>query len=556
MLGVSATKMGKYTMSAIMLLLLQYLWLAPKVAEAKLNLLENPSFEQDTGWQFWERIALWDVRPTEDSVQMSVDKPHKGFKSLVFKPSASTGSPSRNLKALLASQYINLQNMEEVTGSTSVKVSFQVSGTSQDLKNFKALLDICYADGRHMLADINIEDYSVESPDEQGFTEACAFIPSYGKIRALMLHLVVLEETMSNIFVDSVRVLLDQSVGKCALYTGSYPQTRQNVINFLSARELEAREGITLATQLTLDRLQELEAIAKRWQGPISAAVLLFNDNSLLELVKAYHKSATIQKFVTIHVIFEDNFNQKDSEMYPVNQLRNIAIANVQTSHVFYIDVDINPIFSEEDAMNSMQRLKVLDCPNCALIAPLFYCKVSDVTDYPETKEDLLRELNTATLYEHMGVSSHSAVKYMKWRTSMRSYDIPYVPNMEPYFVVPSGSPLLNDMFAGYGRDKCAYSKELNAAGFTFTVFPDLYLMNKKDSSSVSTMLGRSHKGGNLVNLRVFLNIAFHDKDLESGYHRYPPRQHEMMQCSSESCNEMYKEESQVKDEGELSSWF
>jgi len=37
---------------------------------------------------------------------------------------------------------------------------------------------------------------------------------------------------------------------------------------------------------------------------------------------------------------------------------------------------------------------------------------------------------------------------------------------MEPYFITSSDAPLMSDIYAGYGRDKCAYSRDLHAAGY------------------------------------------------------------------------------------------
>ena len=81
---------------------------------------------------------------------------------------------------------------------------------------------------------------------------------------------------------------------------------------------------------------------------------------------------------------------------------------------------------------------------------------------------------------------------------------------MEPYFVVPSDAPLMNDLFVGYvtvkhsininhviyllysyGRDKCAYSRELNAAGYNFYVLHGAYAVNIQEMSGQKSILQR-----------------------------------------------------------------
>ena len=72
----------------------------------------------------------------------------------------------------------------------------------------------------------------------------------------------------------------------------------------------------------------------------------------------------------------------------------------------------------------------------------------------------------------------------------------------------------MNDAYVGYGRDKCAYSRDLNAAGYEFYVLPEAFVINRLDEFRSNTMYDRSAG----VQLRMFLSIAFHAKDLEHGH--------------------------------------
>lgn len=494
--------------------------------DCKLNLLENPSFEKSDAWDLWERTSMWKVQPATDSVRISKDNPHKGLGSLLL------SSPrDLDLQAVIASQYVNLQNSSHV-GPTSLTLSFQAAG--EELKHLRAVLAISFADGHHMLADLPAKDYAINNEDDDDdFTEVCGYIPAHGQIRALMLHLIVDREARSTLHVDSVRLLPNQPPGKaCLPYVTSFPPTHHTLVNFLTPEDQLEGPGITLATQLTIDRWSQLEVIAERWQGPISAAVLIFQKearSNVQDLTTLYYKSSVLQEYVSVHLVFEDVLNGKDHVEYPANFLRNIALSNTLTSHVFFIDADITPMFSEAATFESINRALSMvgiqsEETKLAFIAPLFHSTQHDETVFPETKEELLLALKSSSSLEQMDVASHSAVKYTKWKVNARAYEIPYVQNMEPYFIVSSDSPLLNDMFVGYGRDKCAYSKELNKAGYHFVVLPDIYIINRRESSQTATILNRSRKGASLVDLQVFLNTAFHEKDMEHGYFNYPRR--------------------------------
>lgn len=47
----------------------------------------------------------------------------------------------------------------------------------------------------------------------------------------------------------------------------------------LVAAQPQDNKSITIATQLTIDRMKFLADNAERWRGPISAAILVYADN-------------------------------------------------------------------------------------------------------------------------------------------------------------------------------------------------------------------------------------------------------------------------------------
>lgn len=122
------------------------------------------------------------------------------------------------------------------------------------------------------------------------------------------------------------------------------------------------------------------------WRGPVSATVLLFRQGSkwnkldessaVVKLITFYQSSPLVQKYIDIHIAFEDPVNGQDSTLYPINYLRNIAIKHVKTRQVYYIDVDIIPSVSAEEMSShlamAVRELKDADCGKCAFITPTF----------------------------------------------------------------------------------------------------------------------------------------------------------------------------------------
>lgn len=114
----------------------------------------------------------------------------------------------------------------------------------------------------------------------------------------------------------------------------------------------------------------------RQGNGPSSAD----DRDAVADVVKFYQSSPLMQRYVDVHVVFEDPVNGEDSTLYPVNFLRNVAIKHVKTSHVYYLDVDIVPSLScrelAEHLAASLTDLQmsdsVSDCRKCAFATPVF----------------------------------------------------------------------------------------------------------------------------------------------------------------------------------------
>jgi len=113
----------------------------------------------------------------------------------------------------------------------------------------------------------------------------------------------------------------------------------------------QTKVGVTMVTQATLDRLPFLkETCHQRWSSPIVVVVCLSSQQSesdeWKDIQDRYYKICphmTMLPFVTND---EERFQK-----YPINQLRNRGLDQVETSHVFLIDVDFIPSVDLDQAI-------------------------------------------------------------------------------------------------------------------------------------------------------------------------------------------------------------
>ena len=332
------------------------------------NLLNDSSFESDDGsWLFFERDSYWkgqyykekDKRPPH--LNVTNHKHHSGDRALVIGPY----EPRDRTMSILISQYVEFKSV-----SKNLKLEFWSHGGLES--KLKVIVDISYKDTRRFVVQMSPKLGHVTDV----FHRTCILIPDYGDARALMIHFVLESSLDHAIYIDDVSIasvtdLSDGGNEACPVYTDSFPQERQVSYDFLTPSDPIDVRGITLVTQLTLDRLDMLERISSSWRGPITAVVLLFKaevKSGREALEKLYRRSKDIASYVTFHVVDEDAKNSNDASLYPANFLRNLGIAHARTDYVFYIDVDMVPSSPEaqtrvwiRDAICDLETRRIQD---------------------------------------------------------------------------------------------------------------------------------------------------------------------------------------------------
>ncbi|KAE8297780.1 LARGE xylosyl- and glucuronyltransferase 2 [Larimichthys crocea] len=208
---------------------------------------------------------------------------------------------------------------------------------------------------------------------------------------------------------------------------------------------------VTLVAQLSMDRLQMLEAICKHWEGPISLA-LYMSDAEAQQFLRYAQASEVLKnrKNIGYHIVY------KEGQFYPVNLVRNVALKNANTPYVFLTDVDFLPMYGLYDYLRkSMVQLDMARTKK-ALVVPAFETLRYRLS-FPKSKAELLSMLDMGTLYTfryHVWPKGHAPTNYAKWRTATTPYKVEWEPDFEPYVVVRRDCPEYDQRFVGFGWNK------------------------------------------------------------------------------------------------------
>ncbi|XP_022363252.1 LARGE xylosyl- and glucuronyltransferase 2 isoform X4 [Enhydra lutris kenyoni] len=173
-------------------------------------------------------------------------------------------------------------------------------------------------------------------------------------------------------------------------------------LTFLPHEPLPPRpHDVTLVAQLSMDRLQMLEALCRHWPGPMSLALYL-TDAEAQQFLRFVEASAVLsaRQNVAYHVVY------REGPLYPVNQLRNVALAQSLTPYVFLSDIDFLPAYSLYDYLRaSIEQLKLGSERKAALVVPAFET-LHYRFRFPSSKAELLALLDSGSLYTFRNTSS------------------------------------------------------------------------------------------------------------------------------------------------------
>ncbi|XP_072321607.1 xylosyl- and glucuronyltransferase LARGE2s [Eucyclogobius newberryi] len=249
---------------------------------------------------------------------------------------------------------------------------------------------------------------------------------------------------------------------------------------------------ITLVAQLSMDRLQMLEAICKHWEGPISLA-LYMSDAEAQQFLRYAQASEVLKnrKNVGYHIVY------REGQFYPVNLLRNVALRNAPTPYVFLTDVDFLPMYGLYDYLRRSVVQLDMSHTKKALVVPAFETLRYRLS-FPKSKAELLSMLDMGTLYTfryHVWPKGHAPTNYAKWRTATTPYRVEWEADFEPYVVVRRDCPEYDQRFVGFGWNKVSHIMELDAQEFELMVLPNAFMIHMPHAPSFDISKFRSSPG-------------------------------------------------------------
>nr|XP_015097053.1 LARGE xylosyl- and glucuronyltransferase 1 [Vicugna pacos] len=248
---------------------------------------------------------------------------------------------------------------------------------------------------------------------------------------------------------------------------------------------------VTLVAQLSMDRLQMLEAICKHWEGPISLALYLSDAEAQQFLRYAQGSEVLMGRHnVAYHIVY------KEGQFYPVNLLRNVAMKHVGTPYMFLSDIDFLPMYGLYEYLR--KSVIQLDLANTkkAMIVPAFETLRYRLS-FPKSKAELLSMLDMGTLFTfryHVWTKGHAPTNFAKWRTATTPYRVEWEADFEPYVVVRRDCPEYDRRFVGFGWNKVAHIMELDAQEYEFIVLPNAYMIHMPHAPSFDITKFRSNK--------------------------------------------------------------
>ncbi|XP_064432626.1 xylosyl- and glucuronyltransferase LARGE2 isoform X3 [Mirounga angustirostris] len=263
---------------------------------------------------------------------------------------------------------------------------------------------------------------------------------------------------------------------------------------------------VTLVAQLSMDRcpgrcssradhrprprLQMLEALCRHWPGPMSLALYL-TDAEAQQFLRFVEASAVLsaRQNVAYHVVY------REGPLYPVNQLRNVALAQALTPYVFLSDIDFLPAYSlYDDLRASIEQLKLGSERRAALVVPAFET-LHYRFSFPSSKAEVLALLDSGSLYTfryHEWPRGHAPTDYARWREAQTPYRVQWAADYEPYVVVPRDCPRYDPRFVGFGWNKVAHIVELDAQEYELLVLPEAFTVHLPHGPSLDISHFRS----------------------------------------------------------------
>lgn len=280
----------------------------------------------------------------------------------------------------------------------------------------------------------------------------------------------------------------------CSLFVYEANQTyRTHLYYFGESYSPYDQHDITLVTQLSIDRIQNIHTLMRHWNGPLTL-VIYCRDSDLYEIEDYFKSFPSFKKRgnLAVHIVY------KQGHFYPINLLRNIGLQYSTTPYVFLMDIDFLPSFNLYNYLREAVKVLKLGTLNRTLIVPAFEF-LQYKFEFPNTKSTLLKMLNrsSSTIQEFrhsIWSNGHSATNYAKWYKASLPYKVKWSLDYEPYIAVHRNVTKYDERFLGFGWNKVSHVMELYAQNYEFIVLPEAFIIHSPHSPSRDIMKYRTKR--------------------------------------------------------------
>ena len=268
---------------------------------------------------------------------------------------------------------------------------------------------------------------------------------------------------------------------------------------------------VTLVMHASAERLWMIAEICARWGGPMVAVFGGPDADGVMRSAWPPPEEATLRNRslggggvgCALRRLRPTVRAQDHGKAYPINWLRNRGIACVRTTHYFMVDVDFWPSRS----LRTLVRAQLpgwRDAPR-ALVVPNFQrnghgCRNDESNPHacrealaagrlamPDTFEALqacIGDKDCAVFDSEWNAAGQSSTNVGLWKqmgeNQTRRLKCLQSARYEPFTVVRRGlaTPLFDERFYGYGKNKVSFLVELRLAGFEFVVLGRGFLLH------------------------------------------------------------------------------
>ncbi|GLC43643.1 hypothetical protein PLESTF_001615000 [Pleodorina starrii] len=269
---------------------------------------------------------------------------------------------------------------------------------------------------------------------------------------------------------------------------------------------------VTLVTQLSIGRLEQLRAQCATWRGPLAAAIYIPLVNAEKQLsfdniVRLADAIGTVHSLVhsvngtdyqgcqlRVALMYELFAEPRGAALLrPINSLRNYARLMADTDLIFNVDVGLLPSASISDAFMDPRAVAEYTeaCrAGAAYVFPAFetsHCGSADGADYANTvalsgRAELRQGLDKkcVSMFESKYPVFQNATQYARWLNSSVPYRVQYHLHYEPsYMSWRWTTPWFDARYRGYGYNKGVQAAAMNATGATWFVSAHGFLVHR-----------------------------------------------------------------------------